>query len=97
MTILPKIKVVALPTLTSNIIGGTGLTTTKSNGALTVDYAWQEFGTVSAIPIQPTSMILTYDTAQNTYTMVPSHLLGGAVTRHCRCAYGRLATWQSGN
>jgi len=79
MTLLPKVKLKVVPAFPSNIIGGVGLTATKSNGALTLDYAWQEFGSISAIPASPTSYILTYDTATNAYVMVPSHLLGGAV------------------
>lgn len=80
MTLLPKVKLKALPTFPSNIIGGTGLTSTKNNGAVTLDYAWQEFGAIDAIPTSPTSYILTYDTVAKTYVMVPSHLLGGAVS-----------------
>ena len=78
--LLPKVKLKVVPTFPADVIGGTGLTTTKANGSLTIDYAWQEFGTIDAIPTQPTAMILTYDTAQNSYIMVPSHLLGGAVS-----------------
>lgn len=79
MALLPKVKLKALPTFPSNIIGGVGLTATKANGSLTLDYAWQEFGAINAIPTSPTSYILTYDTASGAYVMVPSHLLGGAV------------------
>jgi hypothetical protein len=79
MALLPKVKLKALPTFPSNIIGGVGLESTKANGHVTIDYAWQEFGAISSIPTSPTSYILTYDTATNAYVMVPSHLLGGAV------------------
>ena len=79
MTDFPDLKLKALLSYPANIIGGVGLTATKANGSLTLDYAWQEFGAISAIPTSPTSYILTYDTVTNAYVMVPSHLLGGAV------------------
>ena len=80
MALLPKVKLKTVPIFPSNIVGGTGLTATKTNGALTLDFAWQEFGAISAIPTSPTSYLLTYDTATNAYVMVPSHLLGGGVS-----------------
>jgi hypothetical protein len=80
MALLPKIKLKSIPIFPANIIGGTGLEATKANGSLTLDYAWQEFGAISAIPTSPTSHILTFDTATGTYVMVPSHLLGGGVS-----------------
>ena len=79
MTDFPDIKLKVLPTFPSNVIGGVGLEATRVNGHVTLDYAWQEFGAVSAIPTSPTSYILTYDTQNDAYVMVPSHLLGGAV------------------
>ena len=99
MTLLPKVKLRVLPTFPSSIIGGTGLTATKANGSVVLDYAWQEFGAISAIPTSPTSYILTYDTFSNTYVMVPSHLLGGGVSGIAdapsdNVLYGRLnAQW----
>ena len=101
--LLPKVKLKALPTFPSNIIGGVGLEATKQNGAVTLDYAWQEFGAISAIPTSPTSYILTYDTASGAYVMVPSHLLGGAVAgiadaptdglQYGRQAVGGVGSW----
>jgi hypothetical protein len=99
MTDFPDLKLKALLTFPGTVIGGTGLTATKANGSITLDYAWQEFGQISAIPTQPTAMILTYDTATNAYVMVPSHLLGGAVAGISDApvdtnTYGRLnAAW----
>ena len=80
MTLLPKVKLKTVPHFPANIIGGTGLSSTKSNGSITLDFAWQEFGSSSAIPTSPTSYVLTYDTATGVYVMVPSHLLGGAAS-----------------
>ena len=79
MTDFPDIKIKVLPTFPAAVLGGVGLTATKANGSLTLDYAWQEFGAINAIPTSPTSYLLTYDTSTNAYVMVPSHLLGGAV------------------
>lgn len=79
MTDFPDLKLKMLPAFPSNVIGGVGLEATKANGHVTLDYAWQEFGAISAIPTSPTSYILTYDTQNDAYVMVPSHLLGGAV------------------
>lgn len=76
----PDLKLKVMPTFPSQIIGGTGLSATKANGKVTLDYAWQEFGAISSIPTSPTSYILTYDTVTNAYVMVPSHLLGGAAS-----------------
>ena len=79
MTLLPKVKLKTLLTFPSTINGGTGIDVTKANGAVTVDLDYSEFGSISSIPSSPTSHILTYDTAQNNYVMIPSNLLGGAV------------------
>ena len=80
MTDFPDLKLKAMVSYPANIIGGTGLTATKSNGSIVLDFAWQEFGAINAIPTSPTSYVLTYDTVTNAYVMVPSHLLGGGVS-----------------
>ena len=74
------LKLKVLPAFPASINGGTGIDATKTNGAVTVDMDWSEFGTISAIPTSPTSNILTFDTATGAYVMVPSHLMGGAVS-----------------
>ena len=103
MTLFPKIKLKTLPTFPSTIYGGTGIEVAAQGGALTVNFAWQEFGSISAIPTSPTSYILTYDTASGAYVMVPSHLLGGAASGIADAPvdgniYGRdSAAWQKIN
>ena len=103
MALLPKVKLKALPTFPSTIYGGIGIEVSKTNGALTVDMDWSEFGAISAIPTQPTSHVLTYDTATNSYVLIPSDLLGGAVagiadaptdgTQYGRQGVGGMGTW----
>ena len=80
MALLPKVKLKTLPTFPSVINGGVGVEVTTSNGALTVDLDYTDFGVISSIPTSPTSYILTYDTQSTAYVMVPSHLLGGGVS-----------------
>ena len=100
MVLLPKIKLKCLPTFPGTIYGGTGIEVTKTNGALTVDLDYSDFGEISSIPTSPTSYILTYDTVTNAYVMVPSHLLGGGVSGLADAPvdgniYGRQsAAWQ---
>ena len=83
MALLLKVKLEDTADIPVRINGGVGVEVTTSNGALTVDLDYADFGVISSIPTSPTSYILTYDTQSNAYVMVPSHLLGGA--RHCRC------------
>lgn len=80
MALLPKVKLKTLPTFPSTINGGTGIEVTKQNGAVTVDLDYSNFGSTSAIPVSPTNYILTYDTATDSYIMLPSHLLGAGVS-----------------
>jgi Pectate lyase superfamily protein/Right handed beta helix region len=79
MALLPKVKLKSIPIFPSNIIGGVGIEATKANGAVTIDMAWNEFATQSVVPSSPTNNVLTFDTATQTYVMIPSSLLGGAV------------------
>jgi hypothetical protein len=75
---LPVLKLRQSVTFPGNIVGGVGIETTKLHGTVTIDMQWNDFAIISAIPTSPTSNILTFDTATNSYVMVPSHLLGGA-------------------
>ena len=80
MTSFPtNIKLRAMPSYPSNIIGGDGITATKENGHVVIDLAHGEFATISSIPISPTNTMLTYDTETRVYANIPSSLLGGAV------------------
>ena len=80
MTLLPKVKLRLVPSFPSNIIGGVGIDVTRDRGAVTVDMDWSEFGLQSSIPTSPTNNVLTFDTATQSYVMIPSSLLGGAVS-----------------
>jgi len=70
----------ALPSYPSRIIGGDGISATTENGHVTIDLAHGDFGLISSVPTSPTNSILTYDTATGEYANIPSSLLGGAVS-----------------
>ena len=82
MALLPKLKLKVVPTFpsTTHLRRHRHRCHKKTNGALTVDLDYDDFGVISSIPTSPTSYILTYDTATNSYVMVPAHLLGGGVS-----------------
>lgn len=77
MTLLPKIKFMTLPTFPSTINGGAGIDVTTLDGAMTVNMDWSEFATQSVTPDSPTNNVLTFDTATNSYIMIPTSLFGG--------------------
>ena len=80
MTTFPvNMRLRAIPSYPSRIVGGDGISATTENGHVTIDLAHGDFGLISAVPISPTNSILTYDTATGEYANIPSSLLGGAV------------------
>lgn len=79
MTDFPDVKLKAQLSFPANILGGTGIDATKKNGSVIVGLDYNDFGSMSAIPISPNNRLLTFDTATNSYVMIPTSLLGGAV------------------
>jgi hypothetical protein len=72
----PTPKLRALVKYPGNIVGGTGIDVTKQHGTVTIDMDWSEFSTLSSAPTSPTNFVLTFDTATQTYVMVPASSYG---------------------
>lgn len=79
MALLPKVKLKSLVSFPATALGRTGIDVSKQNGNYYLDLDYSKFAPVASLPAA-NQHLLVYDSALQTYVLVPPSVLGGGIS-----------------